>query len=112
MNDHYKTGLYAPWRVIREWGCNFFIGNAIKYLARYLLKHPDPKDDLLKAVDYIFYEVQSHGTLSKKQVVFLVDIVKRLLHDEDQLKEYDEETLKSIYSITYYLKGKFEYFPE
>lgn len=56
---HYKMGnpAYEPYKVIGEWGCNFNIGNAIKYLARYLQKW-NPIEDLEKAKKYIDFEIE------------------------------------------------------
>ena len=57
---HYDKGnpLYEPYRVIREWGCNFNIGSAIKYLARYNAKW-NPVEDLRKAIKYIEFEIEA-----------------------------------------------------
>lgn len=56
---HYNMGnpAYEPYKVISEWGCNFNIGNAIKYLARYKQKW-NPIEDLEKAKKYIDFEIE------------------------------------------------------
>ena len=58
--DHYNKGnpVYEPYKVIREWGCNFNIGSAIKYLARYNAKW-NPIEDLKKAIKYIEFEIDA-----------------------------------------------------
>lgn len=57
--SHYATGdsTYEPYRVIAEWGCNFNVGSAIKYLARYQKKW-NPIEDLEKAKQYIDFEIE------------------------------------------------------
>lgn len=57
--DHYNKGdsTYEPYKVIAKWGCNFAIGNAIKYLARYQNKW-NPIEDLQKAKQYIDFEIE------------------------------------------------------
>lgn len=56
--DHYNKGnsIYEPYKVIYEWGCNFNIGSAIKYLARYKNKW-NSIEDLKKAIQYIQFEI-------------------------------------------------------
>jgi len=58
--DHYNKGnpAYEPYKVIREWGCNFNIGSAIKYLSRYKNKW-NPIEDLEKAIKYIEFEISA-----------------------------------------------------
>jgi len=50
--QHYKSLTPEPWDVIASWGCNYFIGSAIKYLARCKLKD-STVDDLRKAQHFI-----------------------------------------------------------
>ena len=55
---HYDKGdsTYEPYKVIKAWNCNFNIGSAIKYLARYKNKW-NAIEDLKKAKQYIdFYK--------------------------------------------------------
>ena len=58
--SHYRKGdpVYEPYRVIGAWNCNFNIGSAIKYLARYKDKW-DPVEDLMKAKQYIDFEIEA-----------------------------------------------------
>lgn len=57
--DHYQVDdkTYEPYKVIQAWGCNFNIGSALKYLARYQKKW-NPIEDLKKAKQYIDFEIE------------------------------------------------------
>jgi vacuolar-type H+-ATPase subunit I/STV1 len=57
---HYDKGdsTYEPYKVIKAWNCNFNIGSAIKYLARYKDKW-NAIEDLKKAKQYIDFEIES-----------------------------------------------------
>jgi hypothetical protein len=48
---------YEPRKVISAWKCNFNIGSALKYLARYKKKW-NPIEDLEKAKKYIEFELE------------------------------------------------------
>jgi hypothetical protein len=51
---HYTFGKYEVLDVIEDWGVNYHLGNAIKYLARAGRKDPaKERQDLEKAVFYI-----------------------------------------------------------
>lgn len=53
---HYADGReYEPVDVIRDWGLNFNLGNAIKYISRAGRKgnYRDTIDDITKAIDYL-----------------------------------------------------------
>lgn len=55
--SHYCEGRkYEPKDVIRDWGCNFNIGSAIKYLSRAGRKD-DTIQDLKKAIQFIQFEI-------------------------------------------------------
>lgn len=67
MNDnvkhpsHYTEGRkYEPKDVIRDWGLNFNMGNAVKYLSRAGRKG-DKVEDLRKAMQYIQFELDALG---------------------------------------------------
>ena len=49
--DHYCKHTIQPIDIIREYGMDFFEGNALKYLLRY--KDNNGIQDLDKAIDYI-----------------------------------------------------------
>lgn len=51
---HYNDSSIAPFDVIDDWGLDFYLGTAIKYIKRAGSKKGEsPKDDLEKAIDYI-----------------------------------------------------------
>lgn len=65
MNDnikhpsHYVGGRkFEPKDVIRDWGLNFNLGNAVKYLARAGRK-TELVEDLKKAQQYIQFEIEA-----------------------------------------------------
>lgn len=72
MNDmvkspkHYTEGRnYEPKDVIRDWGLNFNLGSAVKYLARAGRKD-DIVQDLEKAREYIAFEIEAIQRNRKK----------------------------------------------
>lgn len=57
--SHYAEGRkFEPKDVIRDWGLNFNMGNAVKYLARAGRKD-DIVQDLKKAQEYIQFEIDA-----------------------------------------------------
>lgn len=57
--SHYVEGRkFEPKDVIRDWGLNFNLGNAVKYLARAGRKG-DIVEDLRKAQEYIQFELDA-----------------------------------------------------
>lgn len=55
---HYIKGRkYETRKVIADWGLNFNLGNAVKYLARAGRKN-DTVEDLRKAIRYIEFEIE------------------------------------------------------
>ncbi len=56
---HYAGGRkFEPKDVIRDWGLNFNLGNAVKYLSR-VGRKGDPVEDLKKAQEYIQFEIDA-----------------------------------------------------
>lgn len=56
---HYEDGRkYKPRKVIRDWGLNFNLGSAVKYIARAGRKD-DIIKDLKKAIEYIQFEIEA-----------------------------------------------------
>lgn len=55
--SHYCFSKFEPKDVIREWGLNFNLGNAVKYIARAGRKD-DIIQDLKKAKQYIDFEIE------------------------------------------------------
>ena len=57
--DHYTAGRkFEPKDVIRDWGLNFNLGSAVKYIARAGRKD-DIIQDLSKAKEYIDFEIEA-----------------------------------------------------
>ena len=55
---HYIAGRkYEPRKVIADWGLNFNLGNAVKYVSRAGRKG-DKIEDLRKAIQYIEFEIE------------------------------------------------------
>jgi hypothetical protein len=54
---HYNFGKYEVIDVIEDWQCTYFVGNSIKYLARYRYKGK-PIEDLKKAAFYLDREIK------------------------------------------------------
>ena len=64
--SHYCEGRkYEPKDVIRDWNLNFNLGNAVKYISRAGRKG-SVKEDLMKAKQYIEFEIEALEELSKK----------------------------------------------
>ena len=59
---HYTEGrTIEPLSVIKDWGLlkNYYLANAVKYIARYKRKEScDPKDDIRKAIFYLNKELE------------------------------------------------------
>lgn len=52
--EHYKTGGLQPFDVVDAWDLDFYLGNAVKYIARAGKKPGEErKKDLNKALHYI-----------------------------------------------------------
>lgn len=56
--EHYNQGAFETIDVIEDWGLNFNVGNAVKYISRYEHKN-NPKEDLRKAIWYLEREIDS-----------------------------------------------------
>lgn len=56
--EHYNRGAFETIDVIEDWGLNFNVGNAVKYISRYAHKGK-PKEDLRKAIWYLEREIES-----------------------------------------------------
>jgi len=67
--DHYggAENPYEAIKVIRAWGLNFALGNAVKYIARAGKKDPAKHiEDLQKAVFYLQNEIANLQADDKK----------------------------------------------
>ena len=62
--EHYCAGReYEPKDVIWDWKLDFFLGNAVKYIARCGRKPGNSKvQDLEKAIQYLRYEIEKEGS--------------------------------------------------
>ncbi len=58
--SHYCKGRkYEPRKVIEDWGLDFYLGNAMKYIARNGRKEGNTAiEDLKKAKQYIEFELE------------------------------------------------------
>ena len=56
--DHYCFSKFEPKDVIREWGLNFNLGSAVKYIARAGRKE-DIVQDLKKAREFLSFEIEA-----------------------------------------------------
>lgn len=56
--NHYCYSKYEPKDVIRDWGLNFNLGSAVKYIARAGRKD-DIIQDLKKAKQFIEFEIEA-----------------------------------------------------
>lgn len=56
--SHYTRGKYEPKDVIRDWGLNFNLGSAVKYICRAGYKD-DIVQDLQKARQFIDFEIEA-----------------------------------------------------
>lgn len=55
---HYKKGKFKVWDVILDWGLDYFLGNAVKYIAR--CEHKGRKiEDLRKAIAYLEKKIRN-----------------------------------------------------
>lgn len=57
-SDHYCFSKFEPKDVIREWGLNFNLGSAVKYIARAGRKD-DIVQDLKKAREFLSFEIEA-----------------------------------------------------
>lgn len=52
--NHYNDTKITPFDVIDDWGLDFYVGTALKYMKRAGKKSGESvKDDLEKAIDYL-----------------------------------------------------------
>lgn len=56
--EHYCFSKFEPKDVIREWGLNFNLGSAVKYIARAGRKD-DIIQDLKKAREFLSFEIEA-----------------------------------------------------
>lgn len=84
--DHYCSGRkHQPKDVIRDWGLNFNLGSAVKYIARAGRKD-DIIQDLEKAKEYIDFELAALEAEKAEQE----ERDHRLLIEEQMRSMYDQ----------------------
>lgn len=92
--SHYVEGRqFEPKDVIRDWGLNFNLGNAVKYLSRAGRKG-DAVEDLKKAQEYIQFELDAMAAERsyKKYSEEINNVLKtREAQKEDDKKAVDEK---------------------
>lgn len=76
---HYNVGKIEVIDAIEDWGLNFSLGNAVKYIARADHKGK-PVEDLEKARWYIGREIERRKTNETDDVTFEYDGYKCRLH--------------------------------
>lgn len=81
--DHYCFSKYEPKDVIREWGLNFNLGSAVKYIARAGRKD-DIVQDLKKAREFLSFEIEAleaerEKTSSKMETSDPIDAIAYLM---------------------------------
>lgn len=66
--EHYTAGRkYQPKDVIRDWGLNFNLGSAVKYISRAGRKD-DVVQDLKKAREFLNFEIEALEAEKPKEV--------------------------------------------
>lgn len=71
--SHYVDGReYEPKDVIRDWGLNFNLGSAVKYISRAGRKG-DKLEDLQKAKQFLEFEIEAVEGDHKKKTMHHVD---------------------------------------
>ena len=74
--SHYTEGRkYEPKDVIRDWGLNFNLGSAVKYVARAGRKD-DIVQDLKKAQEFIQFEIDAIEAERKKEAKEEVTVIR------------------------------------
>ena len=84
--EHYCFSKYEPKDVIREWGLNFNLGSAVKYIARAGRKD-DIVQDLKKAREFLTFEIEALEAEKSKGIA--KDPVKEVAENKELLKGVD-----------------------
>lgn len=116
--EHYCFSKYEPKDVIREWGLNFNLGSAVKYIARAGRKD-DIVQDLKKAREFLTFEIEAleaekfkgiakdpvKEVAENKEILKGVDVVKVVIPADvppEYANEVIERALKDVRMITPY----------
>ena len=99
--EHYNRLDPQPKDVIRSWGLNFNLGNAVKYIARAGHKD-DIIQDLKKAQEYIQFEIDAieaerKAQEPKKRTINKQDLIERMLKDMPPFMRADFE--QALYRV-------------
>ena len=99
--EHYNRLDPQPKDIIRAWGLNFNLGNAVKYVARAGHKD-DIVQDLKKAQEYIQFEIDAieaerKAQEPKKRTINKQDIIERMLKDMPPFMRADFE--QALYRV-------------
>ena len=99
--EHYNRLDPQPKDIIRAWGLNFNLGNAVKYVARAGHKD-DIVQDLKKAQEYIQFEIdaieaQRKAQEPKKRTIDKQDLIERMLKDMPPFMRADFE--QALYRV-------------
>lgn len=56
---HYNSTKISTFDIVNDWGLDFYLGNAVKYIQRAGKKDPSKKvEDLKKAIEYLNAEIK------------------------------------------------------
>lgn len=101
--SHYCDGKqYEPRKVISDWGLNFNLGNAIKYISRAGLKENEKKeDDIRKAIQYLKFELEDlFGKFEEEPL--LPEYFKHIAERISDISYWYTEPKKHAMSCTYF----------
>lgn len=87
MSSYYETGPYECRRVIKAWRLGFNLGNVLKYICRAGKKTKDPVEDLIKALDYIYFELEDQS----EKTPLTEDQVKKIYRIEDEFFKWNQD---------------------
>ena len=91
---HYEDGRkYKPKDVIRDWGLNFNLGSAVKYLSRAGRKD-DIIQDLKKAQEFIQFEIDAIAEERKIKSDYLIGD-KTYLHTSKVVLAQQEDNINA-----------------
>ena len=92
--DHYCYSKYEPKDVIHEWGLNFNLGSAVKYIARAGRKD-DILQDLEKAREFLTFEIEAIKEARAEDSIH--KLLKNEEEQEDLKKKSEEELIRILY---------------
>lgn len=92
--DHYRGGRqFEPIAVIEDWGLNYHLGSALKYISRNGRKPgEDPREGLRKAVWYLERLIEKY-TEEIEQAADADEVIEKMFFDSLEQEERDFEAL-------------------